>query len=235
VLGRGRGWALPLALALVTVVLMLPPTPSGANPYAPTPDPGTVPIIYTVNTIQHMTIAAAEATVWPPVIGQVSFVRWDITLQEDITSGKVVYNFTGPNGPISGVYPVCGAARGSISAVIPADGPNVTAGPMVWPIGTPASTSPVPCPIVAGTYNTGLVPFAISKDVQPGTYAGTILVVDQSGAVIMRSSWQIVLSAPRPEPPTREPPTREPPTRESRAPTVAAAAPAALATPRFTG
>jgi hypothetical protein len=195
--GVRRLAAIGFALTTAVGVLILPSTPSGANPiYSPTPDPGTVPIIYTVNTIQHLTVNAAEATTWPPVIGQTDFVRWDFNLQEDITSGKVVVNFKGPNNvAISFIYPVCGTPPPSRSAVIPASGPNVWAGPFVWPVGTPASTDPpVPCPIQAGDLNTGLVPFKISDAVQPGTYAGTVQVADQSGGVIFKTSWQMVLN-----------------------------------------
>ena len=193
--------AIGFALTTAVGVLILPSTPSVANPvYSPTPDPGTVPIIYTVNTIQHMTVNAAEATTWPPVIGQTDYVRWDFNLQEDVTNGKVVVDFKGPNNvPISFSYPVCGTPANSRSAVIPASGPNVWAGPFVWPVGTPASTDPaVSCPIVAGDYNTGLVPFTIPDTVQPGTYAGTVQVADQTGGVIFKTSWQMVLTKPAP-------------------------------------
>ena len=193
--------AIGFALTTAVGVLILPSTPSGANPiYSPTPDAGTVPIDYTVNTIQHLTVNAAEATTWPPVIGQTDYVRWDFNLQEDITAGKVVVNFKGPdNVPISFSYPVCGTPANSRSAVIPASGPNVWAGPFVWPVGTPASTDPaVSCPIMAGDYNTGLVPFTIPDTVQPGTYAGTVQVADQSGGVIFKTSWQMVLTKPAP-------------------------------------
>ncbi len=199
-LGRfGVRWLAAIGFALTTAVgvLILPSTPLGANPiYSPTPDPGTVPIIYTVNTIQHLTVNAAEATTWPPVIGQTDFVRWDFNLQEDITSGKVVVNFKDPNNvAISFIYPVCGTPPPSRSAAIPAFGPNVRAGPFVWPVGTPACTDPpVPCPITAGDLNTGLVPFKISDAVQPGNYAGTVQVADQSGGVIFKTSWQMVLN-----------------------------------------
>jgi len=199
-MGRGQRSAGLLALALVIAVLMLPSTPAGANPiYSPTPDPGTVPIIYTVNTIAHMTVNAAEATAWPPVIGRTDFVRWDINLQEDITAGKIVYDLQGPNGPIAGAYPICGVPPSSRPAPpIPAFGPNVTAGSfVVWPVGTRALTHlPVPCPIKAGDYNTGLVPFRISDDVVPGTYSGSILVTDQTGGVILKTTWDLVLTKP---------------------------------------
>ena len=193
--------AIGFALTTAVGVLILPSTPSGANPiYSPTPDPGTVPIIYTVNTIQHITVNAAEATTWPPVIGQTDYVRWDFNLQEDITGGKVVVDFTGPNNvPISFEYPVCGTPAKSRTAVIPASGPNVWAGPFVWPVGTPVSTDPaVSCPIVAGDYDTGLVPFTIPDTVQPGTYSGTVQVADQTGGVIFKTSWQMVLNQPAP-------------------------------------
>ena len=189
--------AIGFALTLAVGLLILPSTPSGANPmFSPTPDPGTVPIIYTVNTIQHLVVNAAEATTWPPLIGQTDFVRWDFTLQENITSGKVVVDFKGPNNvPIAFSYPICGTPPPSRSAAIPALGPNVWAGPFVWPVGTPASTDPaVACPITLGDYNTGLVPFTISDAVQPGTYAGTVQVADQSGGVIFKTSWQLVLN-----------------------------------------
>jgi hypothetical protein len=193
---RGRGWAALLALVVTIGVLAAPSTSAGAtNPiYSPTPDPGTVPISYTVNTIAHMQVKAAEAKAWPPVIGQADFVRWDINLQEDITSGKVVVDFKGPNNVTTSFsYPVCGGA-GSAGAVIPAHGPNVTPGPFfVWPVST--RTTSVPCPIKAGEYDTGLVPFAISSAVQPGTYQGTIQVADQTGGVILKTSWQIVLKS----------------------------------------
>ena len=195
--GVRRLAAIGFALTTAVGVLILPSTPSGANPiFSPTPDPGTVPIIYTVNTISHLTVTAAEATTWPPVIGQTDFVRWDLNLQENITSGKVVINFKDPNNvPISFTYPACGTPPPSRSAVIPAVGPNVWAGPFVWPVGTPASTDPpVPCPIQTGDLNTGLVPFKISDAVQPGTYAGTVQVSDQTGAVIFKTSWQTALN-----------------------------------------
>jgi hypothetical protein len=197
-LGVRRLAAIGFPLATAVGVLILPSAPSGANPiFSPTPDPGTVPIIYTVNTLQHLTVNAAEATTWPPLIGQTDFVRWDFTLQEDITAGKVVVDFKGPNNvTIAFSYPICGPPPPSRSAAIPASGPNVWAGPFVWPVGTPASTDPAvfPCPIKAGDLNTGLVPFKISDAVQPGTYAGTIQVADQTGGVIFKTSWQMVLN-----------------------------------------
>ena len=151
-LGRFRARrlaAIGFALTTAVGVLILPSTPSGANPiYSPTPDPGTVPIIYTVNTIQHITVNAAEATTWPPVIGQTDFVRWDFNLQEDITGGKVVVDFTGPNNvPISFAYPVCGTPANSRTAVIPASARTCGPGPSCgrWaPLQAPTPPSPVP-------------------------------------------------------------------------------------------
>ena len=54
--------AIGFALTTAVGVLILPSSPSGANPiYSPTPDPGTVPIKGTVNTIQHITVNAARS------------------------------------------------------------------------------------------------------------------------------------------------------------------------------
>ena len=196
-----RAAAALFALTTVVGVLTLPSTPPGASgaipcsPYTCGHDPGTGPISFTVRTLQHMT-GWVEATSWPPVIGQTDYIRWNMTLQEDITAGKVIVDFTGPGGPIQSVSPVCGATD-SRSPVIPASGSNVWAGGfVVWPVGTPAST-PVPaCPIAAGAYDTGLVPFTIPDTVQPGTYTGSIQVTDQTGSTVLLTTWQIVLQPP---------------------------------------
>ncbi len=187
-----------LALATAVGVLILPSAPSGAiscTPYTCGVDPGTGPISFTVKTLQHATLSV-EATTWPPVIGQTDYIRWIVNLQEDITAGKVIVDFNGPGGPIQSVSPLCGATS-SRTPVIPASGPNVWAGGFaVWPVGTPAST-PVPaCPIAAGPYDTGLVPFTISDAVQPGTYTGTIQVTDQTSSTVLLTAWNIVLQPP---------------------------------------
>ena len=169
-------------------------TPAGADgPYSAHPDPGTVGIPWTVNTIQHWGIPiAAEVTTWPPVIGQTDYVRYAIPLQEDITSGKVVYTLTGPNGVTSGSQPICGATP-SGSAAIPGFDPNVIAFPF---FGAPLLPVNGPCPITAGTYDTGLVPFTISDAVQPGTYVLTDQMADQSGGVIWKTTLSMQLEDP---------------------------------------
>ena len=170
-------------------------TPSGADspPYEAHPDPGTVGIPWTVNTWAHMGLPiAAEATTWPPVIGRTDYVRYAIPLQEDITSGKVVYTLTGPNGVTSGSYPICGATP-SGSAAIPAFDPNVIAVPF---FGAPLLPANAPCPITAGTYDTGLVPFTISDAVQPGTYELTTQMADQSGGVFLKTQLSMQLQDP---------------------------------------
>ncbi len=177
--------------ALSAVVLS---TPAGANgPYSAHPDPGTVGIPWAVNTIQHWGIPiAAEATTWPPVIGQTDYVRYAIPLQEDITSGKIAYSLSGPNGVTSGTQPICGATP-SGSTAIPGFDPNVIAAPF---FGAPLLPVNGPCPITAGTYDTGLVPFTISDAVQPGTYVLTDQIADQSGGVIWKTTLSMQLEDP---------------------------------------
>ncbi|MGA7420361.1 MAG: pentapeptide repeat-containing protein [Acidimicrobiales bacterium] len=202
--GVRRLAAIGFALTAPVGVLILPSTPSGASgaipctPYTCGYDPGTGAISFTVKQVAHMTLQV-EATTWPPVIGQTDFIRWNTTLQEDITAGKVIVDMRGPNGPIQGVSPLCGAGPDSATrtVAIPASGPNVWAGGFaVWPVGTPASTPIPPCPIKGQggvSYDTGLVPFTISKAVQPGTYAGTVQVIDQTSSTVLLTSWQMLL------------------------------------------
>jgi hypothetical protein len=190
--------AIGFAFTALVAVLIVPSTPSEAlpcTPYTCGVDPGTGPISFTVKAIAHMTLQV-EATTWPPVIGQTDFIRWNTNLQENITGGNVIVDFDGPGGPIQSTTPVCGATN-SRSPVIPASGPNVWAGGfVVWPVGTPASTAIPPCPINAGQYDTGLVPFTIPDSVQPGTYTGTIQITDQTGSTVLLTGWQIALLPP---------------------------------------
>ncbi len=184
--------AIGFALATMAGVLTLPATPAGAFPCTPYTcgyDPGTVPIQWTVHTMQHMT-GQVEATTWPPVIGQTDFIRWNVHLQEDISTGKLFYSLTGPNGRTESSGPICGAVP-SGSETIPSFDPNLIAVPF---FGVPVLPVNAPCPITAGSYDTGLVPFTIPRDVQPGTYVLQVQMTDQTSSTVLLADLSMSLA-----------------------------------------
>ena len=175
------------ALATAVGVLILPSAPSGANTCNPY---GCIGL--QVKVLSHMTFVE-NAAKWPPVIGQPDTLSFSGALQEDITSGKVSYTLTGPNGVTSETYPICGATP-SGSQPIPSFDPNLIAVPFfLIPSFFPEDAS---CPIMANTVPPTKVPFTIPSTVQPGSYDLSVVVTDQTGAVILSTELPMDLQVP---------------------------------------